>query len=147
MRIINQTQLDQTTSQSSIIEPLKLELLKCQKENDELISRNQILQNDNSRLIYINSVLQDEVTKLRKECGSTHQKSEMHNVWCNSCAFPIKGVRYKCGNCQKYDLCDACIDSNHDATHVFIKIKQPLDLSSYDAPLLPQFKISDSHTL
>eukprot|EP01089_Gocevia_fonbrunei_P011411 TRINITY_DN2469_c0_g1_i1.p1 TRINITY_DN2469_c0_g1~~TRINITY_DN2469_c0_g1_i1.p1 ORF type:complete len:470 (-),score=71.10 TRINITY_DN2469_c0_g1_i1:73-1482(-) len=49
-------------------------------------------------------------------------------VQCDICqVFPIVGDRYKCGNCIDYDLCQLCEpNTTHDATHIFIKLKQPL---------------------
>ncbi|XP_064646590.1 uncharacterized protein LOC135499640 [Lineus longissimus] len=48
-------------------------------------------------------------------------------IICDCCDQTIVGNRYKCGNCDDYDLCEQCesIDGIHDPTHVFIKIKRP----------------------
>ncbi|KAI4131476.1 MAG: hypothetical protein LQ338_001218 [Usnochroma carphineum] len=48
-------------------------------------------------------------------------------VTCNSCnAMPIRGIRYRCTNCNDYDLCEQCEALQvHDKTHLFYKIRIP----------------------
>ncbi|KAL8919823.1 MAG: hypothetical protein Q9208_006556 [Pyrenodesmia sp. 3 TL-2023] len=48
-------------------------------------------------------------------------------VNCNSCnAMPIRGIRYRCTNCNDYDLCEQCEALQvHDKTHLFYKIRIP----------------------
>ncbi|KAJ2882146.1 hypothetical protein IWW38_005696, partial [Coemansia aciculifera] len=47
------------------------------------------------------------------------------NVTCDSCNFPIVGVRYKCGNCADFDLCEACEPiAQHNKDHLFIKMRK-----------------------
>ncbi|KAI4287628.1 MAG: hypothetical protein L6R35_003114 [Caloplaca aegaea] len=57
----------------------------------------------------------------RKE-GFVHR-----GVICNSCnAMPIRGIRYRCTNCNDYDLCEQCEALQfHDKTHLFYKIRVP----------------------
>lgn len=59
-------------------------------------------------------------------------------VQCDGCGMaPIRGLRFKCGNCKNYDLCSICIDhTEHDESHIFLRIKKPIDKSSTGAPLL-----------
>ncbi|RCH90920.1 hypothetical protein CU098_003932 [Rhizopus stolonifer] len=62
-------------------------------------------------------------------------------VRCDSCDVSIEGVRFKCGHCANYDLCETCEEhafSIHDKNHVFIKIRRPIR-SITDIPLLPRF--------
>eukprot|EP01114_Cavostelium_apophysatum_P004654 TRINITY_DN1498_c0_g2_i4.p1 TRINITY_DN1498_c0_g2~~TRINITY_DN1498_c0_g2_i4.p1 ORF type:complete len:2306 (-),score=584.47 TRINITY_DN1498_c0_g2_i4:5005-11922(-) len=50
---------------------------------------------------------------------------------CAGCQmFPIHGVRYRCVNCVDCDLCEKCETerTNHDSTHLFLKISKPLPL-------------------
>ncbi|KAI8070342.1 hypothetical protein BC940DRAFT_295862 [Gongronella butleri] len=63
------------------------------------------------------------------------------NVICDHCSRTITGIRYKCGHCYDYDLCSQCEPlQEHDAQHVFIKIRRPLDpLRSMATILLPKF--------
>jgi len=48
-------------------------------------------------------------------------------VTCDGCEKSIVGVRYKCGNCPDFDLCEICenVDGIHDPSHIFLKIKRP----------------------
>ncbi|GJJ73920.1 hypothetical protein EMPS_06278 [Entomortierella parvispora] len=49
-------------------------------------------------------------------------------ITCNSCrTVPIRGLRYKCANCQDYDLCEGCEAAEvHTKSHVFMKIRIPI---------------------
>ena len=69
-------------------------------------------------------------------------------VKCDGCGMiPIRGARFKCGNCADYDLCEACNKdsaSKHDSTHVFIKMKRTLPQGqSFSSPLLPKNLYAD----
>ncbi|KAJ2361893.1 hypothetical protein IW150_007136, partial [Coemansia sp. RSA 2607] len=58
-------------------------------------------------------------------------------VTCDVCNMPIAGVRYKCGNCADYDLCETCEAKNeHNADHLFIKMRLPRRMM-VNRPLLP----------
>ncbi|KAJ2028572.1 hypothetical protein H4S03_007794, partial [Coemansia sp. S3946] len=47
------------------------------------------------------------------------------HVVCDACNFPIVGVRYKCGNCPDFDLCEGCESTvKHDENHLFIKMRK-----------------------
>lgn len=52
---------------------------------------------------------------------------------CTSGSGYIQGVRYKCTSCVDYDLCASC-EANpatkHDASHIFVKLRQPVHLST-----------------
>jgi len=52
-------------------------------------------------------------------------------VSCNGCGtFPIRGIRYKCGECRDFDFCESCEKSmDHNPEHIFQKIKKPIDYS------------------
>lgn len=68
-------------------------------------------------------------TELGKYTLLPSLKSDVsHGVSCRVCLKTIVGIRYKCGNCLDFDLCEACeeLDGIHDSTHVFLKIRQPL---------------------
>ncbi|CAH1788980.1 unnamed protein product [Owenia fusiformis] len=49
-------------------------------------------------------------------------------IICDNCDQTIVGARYKCGNCEDYDLCEQCEakDVLHDPDHVFLKIRRPV---------------------
>ena len=74
------------------------------------------------------------------------------NIRCEKCLIqPIKGIRYKCSECNNYNLCEKCEEENnqepfHDEEHNFIKLRKPVDdkekIYSYDCSniiLLNQF--------
>jgi hypothetical protein len=60
-------------------------------------------------------------------------------IVCDGCKEnPIVGVRYKCANCNDYDLCEKCeknSSSIHNPSHVFIKLNAPVP-QNYSYPLL-----------
>ncbi|KAI1309332.1 hypothetical protein EDD11_004115 [Mortierella claussenii] len=49
-------------------------------------------------------------------------------ITCNHCrTVPIRGLRYKCVNCQDFDLCEGCEAAEvHIKSHVFMKIRIPI---------------------
>ena len=57
----------------------------------------------------------------RKYLEISHQ-----GIICNNCRMEnINGIRYLCGNCQQYNLCDKCIiyaEEIHPNNHFFIRI-------------------------
>ncbi|KAJ1817538.1 hypothetical protein LPJ75_001690 [Coemansia sp. RSA 2598] len=71
-------------------------------------------------------------------CTSSCQSKEVHSdVACDSCNEPITGVRYKCGNCVDYDLCERCeANNNHNKDHLFVKIRRPIR-APVNKPMLP----------
>ncbi|KAF9958362.1 hypothetical protein BGZ70_009221 [Mortierella alpina] len=63
-------------------------------------------------------------------------------ITCNSCGtVPIRGLRYKCANCQDYDLCEGCEAAEvHIKSHVFMKIRIPIPpLANSRTKKLPPF--------
>jgi len=60
-------------------------------------------------------------------------------VKCDECSqFPINGIRYKCGSCADFDLCETCeAKTSHDPAHVFIQIRTPLKSdNNINSPLI-----------
>lgn len=53
---------------------------------------------------------------------------QIHHVPCSECRrFPINGWAYRCGHCRT-TLCQACIMfTRHNADHVFLLLKRPMD--------------------
>uniref|UniRef100_T1JF73 ZZ-type domain-containing protein n=1 Tax=Strigamia maritima TaxID=126957 RepID=T1JF73_STRMM len=64
--------------------------------------------------------------KLTKPVSSVVHKG----VRCDNCDQNVIGIRYRCGNCTKYDLCEVCeaVPGIHDPQHVFIKLRYPSKL-------------------
>ena len=66
----------------------------------------------------------EENSKIKKSrCDTTH-----HGIKCDKCnKVPIYGYRYKCSECNNYNLCENCEEENsitEDHPHNFIKIKK-----------------------
>jgi len=55
-----------------------------------------------------------------------------HEAYCDNCDADIYGIRYKCSNCENFDLCENCETlwntdfSIHDVKHAFLKLYTPL---------------------
>ncbi|KAJ1781601.1 hypothetical protein LPJ59_007015, partial [Coemansia sp. RSA 2399] len=64
-------------------------------------------------------------------------KSVHTSVCCDACNKLIVGVRFKCGNCLDYDLCEKCeAVTDHNSEHLLIKIREPR-LTPNNKPMLP----------
>eukprot|EP00818_Percolomonas_sp_WS_P004767 CAMPEP_0117445930 /NCGR_PEP_ID=MMETSP0759-20121206/6062_1 /TAXON_ID=63605 /ORGANISM="Percolomonas cosmopolitus, Strain WS" /LENGTH=3647 /DNA_ID=CAMNT_0005238147 /DNA_START=274 /DNA_END=11217 /DNA_ORIENTATION=- len=61
-----------------------------------------------------------------------------HECTCNHCGKRIIGVRFHCTVCDDFDLCSRCIRKIrvHHETHVFLKIRRPVDCVPASLPLL-----------
>eukprot|EP00731_Ephydatia_muelleri_P019955 Em0012g780a len=71
--------------------------------------------------------------------GGDREMYVHYAVTCNCCEQAIYGVRYKCGNCVNYDLCESCEARSqevHCPSHVFLKVKTPTPYSHLSKPLL-----------
>lgn len=108
----------------------------CEDEKDELEQ-------------FVNAVLPNLVPKQKKQkkmkkvkkakAKVPKQQAEKvaHRAICDYCNRHIHGIRYKCLQCDDYDLCEDCEVVNcrnkfHDQSHIFAKIINPLA-----APLVP----------
>lgn len=52
---------------------------------------------------------------------------QYHHAICDSCDWPILGLRFKCLNCPDFDLCGACEDEmqhGHPRSHVFLQLNR-----------------------
>lgn len=51
-------------------------------------------------------------------------------IYCDNCDQLIHGIRYKCGNCTDFDLCQECesLPNIHNKNHIFLKIRFPVSL-------------------
>lgn len=94
-------------------------------------SNNQI--NSNNINLKIN-LLENKIQSLEKQVEVLSKNNTLrnnmfiihNNIKCNNCMKKdISGIRYLCGNCNNYNLCDQCINfSNqiHPENHFFIRI-------------------------
>lgn len=59
---------------------------------------------------------------------NTNNNNNQHpHVECDNCgSFPIIGTRYKCAECDNYDLCEVCEQKGIHDHHYFLKMKKPL---------------------
>jgi len=53
--------------------------------------------------------------------GSTH-----FGITCDGCAEPVAGFRYKCLQCEDYDLCGKCESNGAHPQHTFIRVTREL---------------------
>jgi len=61
-------------------------------------------------------------------CNSL-ETAVVHGAICDHCEQQIHGIRYKCVNCNDFDLCDRCESLRpHDHEHLFLKIYEPLSV-------------------
>ncbi|KAI7883490.1 hypothetical protein K492DRAFT_235423 [Lichtheimia hyalospora FSU 10163] len=78
---------------------------------------------------------QEQVIPNERASSSSKQHTD---ILCDRCDENIVGVRYKCGHCTDYDLCERCetmAHDIHDPSHLFIKVRNPVSLRT-DVPLL-----------
>jgi len=66
--------------------------------------------------------------KKKEEAKAAPVNNVVHAAYCDNCNVTIKGNRYKCGNCEDFDLCEACekLPNVHNEEHIFVKIVKPL---------------------
>ncbi|GFU31447.1 next to BRCA1 gene 1 protein [Nephila pilipes] len=68
------------------------------------------------------------------ENQSEFQGEVVHTgIFCDNCDQLIHGIRYKCGNCSDFDLCQECesLPNIHNKNHIFLKIRYPIALKMY----------------
>ncbi|KAF8786747.1 Next to BRCA1 protein like [Argiope bruennichi] len=69
-----------------------------------------------------------------EENQSDFQGEVVHaGIFCDNCDQLIHGIRYKCGNCSDFDLCQECesLPNIHNKNHIFLKIRYPIALKMY----------------
>ncbi|VDI23404.1 Hypothetical predicted protein [Mytilus galloprovincialis] len=67
----------------------------------------------------------DEFELLLFDNSLTGAKHTLPGVLCESCqANPLRGIRWKCLNCDFYNLCTVCyMKDKHDVSHIFRRIQ------------------------
>lgn len=85
------------------------------------IARSYLIQGDEEKAITI----YERAVKVSNPNATTIQELEHEVVVCDGCsADPLKGYRYKCCNCEDYDLCGICFEQRLDIhpIHTFLQI-------------------------
>ena len=103
---------------------------KIKNDIKELVKKKmKDLENNIVQDIYRTIKSQLELQGEKNNTFDLNQDELIHKgIKCNECNIEdIKGIRYKCLQCQNYNLCKDCeSDSNHDINHILIKIRKPL---------------------
>ncbi len=96
---------------------------------DSLLSKGNIdaiIEKANKRILELKKEtnnLKNEEIKLKSKNNKTNKT---HGINCNICNNLIRGIRYKCGVCKNYNLCEICenkIGLEHN--HPLLKIRKP----------------------
>jgi hypothetical protein len=77
-------------------------------------------------------------SKIEKVCEN---QNPYHGAVCDNCNRRIFGIRYKCGNCEDFDLCSECESKgvefhHHPSDHLFVKIRKPLPPFTFQRRML-----------
>jgi hypothetical protein len=74
---------------------------------------------------------------LNNDSNNDDSKFIEHHAICDACDKRIFGIRYKCGNCEDFDLCSECEAKRlHNPDHLLIKIRRPLPYFAYQRRVL-----------
>lgn len=69
----------------------------------------------------------------RQEAPSSNKNKDLihYGVVCDGCDADISGFRYKCIQCEDYDLCSQCETLGLHSDHCMIRMPRPLQWSSH----------------
>ena len=87
------------------------------------------LENNIVQDLYMTIKSKMELNVEKKNALDLNQDELVHRgIKCNKCNMEnIQGIRYKCLQCQDFNLCEKCeAQSDHDINHILIKIRKPL---------------------
>ena len=111
--------------QSNILFPNKKELSEEEKIKEGIRTLVQ------SKLQSLEKTILDSISKKYPQQNNINNNNAIihKGIKCSNCGMKnIIGIRYKCTTCSNYNLCEECEDSiEHDDTHVFLKIKEPVE--------------------
>jgi hypothetical protein len=75
-------------------------------------------------------IIENNKKEKKQTCNTIH-----HDIKCQKCfKEPIVGIRYKCSECDNYNLCQDCEEKNsinEDHNHYFLKIRNEIIEYSY----------------
>ncbi|KAJ2799287.1 hypothetical protein H4R20_004499 [Coemansia guatemalensis] len=78
----------------------------------------------------------DRSTEMVARTNASCASNAHPGVYCDECSEPIVGVRYKCGNCFDYDLCEKCEPvARHNSDHLFVLMRQHREVP-FNRPML-----------
>ena len=113
-----------------------IEEYKKDKEQEELEFENNIkniidTNVNNIKNDILNSIIVESSSKKDNKSIKSQKNSKdniIHiGIQCNNCGeLPIQGIRYKCVECDNYNLCSKC-EENKSHPHLFYKIKKNLN--------------------
>ncbi|KAF9391410.1 hypothetical protein CPB97_006697 [Podila verticillata] len=65
----------------------------------------------------------------KKPCEAKKKSDVVHkNVYCDKCMNAVRGIRYKCNECNNFDFCQGCYDlKEHNSDHTFQVIERCLN--------------------
>ncbi|KAF9925858.1 hypothetical protein FBU30_004446 [Linnemannia zychae] len=72
-----------------------------------------------------------ENVEKKKACPIPRSEAVHLNVLCDVCMNTIKGIRYKCQECDNYDLCQEChphATDRYHPNHTFTAIEKPISI-------------------
>ena len=103
---------------------------KLKNDIKELVKKKmKDLENNIVQDLYMTIKSKMELNEEKKNPLDLNQNEFVHTgIKCNKCNNEnIQGIRYKCLQCQDFNLCKECeAQSDHDINHILIKIRKPL---------------------
>ena len=148
--ITSQEEYEELPSSYNDGETIKLHVTKINRnlssENNNKENPTEKLKNDLQNLVHKNlqslenslvetifeSIKNPLNESLIKKPNQNQNEIIHHGIECNECHMKeIKGIRYKCLNCENYNLCSSCEYENvHDPSHILIKIRKSIENES-----------------
>lgn len=105
---------------------------KCTDYSTFVISGSEDMQEIGSPISDTQEIAPSDYFEVTEKSQKVPELRVDHEAYCNNCGNDIYDIRFKCGNCDDYDLCSDCEllwSSNlniHNTKHVFLKIYSPL---------------------
>lgn len=73
-----------------------------------------------------NNILKVYIKKQEQQRSTSSNATHIHaGVTCDMCNTEVRGVRYKCLQCEDYDLCEACHAKKTHEQHDMLKLVNP----------------------